>query len=107
MTNTSITDEKRAATIRGLHSLADYLERHPDLPIPALGITVTHYVHDGSQVEQFADILEVGTREERGYLWAERSFAGDVAYRVHYTAPERMAAYYARESYTDNVQVSA
>lgn len=110
MTDTaSITDARRAATIRGLRALAHYLERHPDLPIPVLGIQVIHYVHGDArlQVERVANILEVGTRQERGYLWAERSFAESVIYRVHNTSPERMAAYLARESYTDNVQVSA
>jgi hypothetical protein len=87
--NTSISDlEARAAVTAGLRALGEFLDAHPELPVPRYSISsgMTFYPA-GSQedkraeVDRIADVLQVNA-EEFGVYQAERRFGGPVAYRA-------------------------
>jgi hypothetical protein len=102
--------DRRAALIAGLRDLADFLEAHPDLPLPFLGGGISYHAHgtDGearAEVDRIAAILDVpaAARDNDDHYEASRDFGG-VAYRAmavrqdalrRYTA--HMAPYYKAE----------
>jgi hypothetical protein len=51
-TKTTADEKARAAYIQGLRELADFLEAHPDLPMPFWGVTVNVYAQTK---EEFVD----------------------------------------------------
>jgi hypothetical protein len=96
---TSISElEARAAVTAGLRALAEFLDKHPGLPVPRYSISagLTFYPA-GSQgekraeVDRIADVLQVNA-EDFGVYQAERRFGGPVAYRaVAVPEPENVA----------------
>ena len=78
----------RARFTRSLRDLADYLDHHPAVPVPAFGATVTMYATPGddsrAQVNRIAALLDTGIRDETasgGHYWATRSF-GPIGYEI-------------------------
>lgn len=81
--------DERAAFIKGLRALADYLESSPDVPTPGFTTTVHVFPPDGPCAEMRAEIDVIAQRlgttarlaaEGRHYL-ATRAF-GPVEYRA-------------------------
>jgi hypothetical protein len=97
----------RAATIRGLRALVDFLESHPDLPLPIINVGMQVYPRSRQSIEDVSEMLEVGTREENDCLETSRHFGGGVSYQATWWEPARLARSEARYSYVTNVQVSA
>jgi len=79
----------RARFIRALRDLADYLDRHPAIPVPKTGQTLTlhaSYADYGgrAQVDHIAQLLDAGIRDETahgGHYWATRQF-GPIGYEI-------------------------
>lgn len=76
--------DQRAAEIAGLHELAEFLDGHPDIPIPHLGIH-TAYQTPGALVSWICGLDDL--RIEPGIISSQRkvfrTFAGlDVALHV-------------------------
>ncbi|WP_242890129.1 hypothetical protein [Actinomadura litoris] len=105
------TPEKRAACIRGLRDLADFLESHPYLPMPVCVRVGPLVVGDDDQqraaVDRIANVLGVEpvSNADDTHYEAERSF-GPVAYEATAIRASRMAAYDALMSYRGAVQTS-
>jgi hypothetical protein len=101
-----ITPDARQAFITGLRDLADYLDRHPAVAIPAHGAEIllsAASADDGgcAQVDHFARQLGVRVENELAYCGhyrAARSF-GPVGYRMTAISDHAMARHYAHESY--------
>ena len=100
----------RQAFITGLRDLADYLDRHPAVPVPAYGTEIhlcASSTDDGgcAQVSHFARHTGA-TVENRlaysGHYEAARSF-GPVSYRIIAISDARMAMYHAESSYWGSV----
>ena len=97
----------RQAFITGLRDLADYLDRHPAVPVPRHGTDIqlcASSADDGgcAQVDYFARQLGVRVENElaySGHYRAVRSF-GPVGYRIIAISDARMASYYAETSYS-------
>ena len=102
----------REAAARGLRALADFLESHPDLPVPwqtdaPASVSGADDAAERAEVDRIAGILGVpAAANERGTHYdAERDFGGGVIYRAtaitraemeSYT--EHMKAFHERES---------
>ena len=84
--------------IRSLRELADYLDRHPMIPVPKTGATILLHAspagHGGrTQVDHIALLLGADINDETargGHYWAVRNF-GVIGYEIvaiteHYTA---------------------
>ena len=75
--------------VRALRELADYLDRHPAIPVPKTGETITLHASPASdggraQVDHIAKLLDADTRDETahgGHYWAIRQF-GPIGYEV-------------------------
>jgi hypothetical protein len=93
----------RGATIAGLRQLADYLQAHPDVPIPRHGIEILVSVDSRETVQAAADALDVGTREARGGFEAGRQFGGGVSLNVYVLSEQRIAEWSALTSYSGRV----
>ena len=100
----------RQAFITGLRDLADYLDRHPAVPVPAYGTEIhlcANSTDDGgcAQVSHFARHTGA-TIENRlaysGHYEAVRSF-GPVGYRIIAISDARMALHNAQWSYWGSV----
>jgi hypothetical protein len=96
------TDARRAGVIAGLRALADFLETHPDLPVPSMP-ELTVFPRGESDAEERAavDAIAVtlgvpatGTTHYR----AARRF-GEVTYEAITVAREEMARHNALMSY--------
>jgi hypothetical protein len=96
----------RQAFITGLRDLADYLDRHPAVPVPAYGTEIhlcASSTDDGgcAQVSHFARHTGA-TIENRlahcGHYEAARSF-GPVGYRMIAISEQAMARHRAADSY--------
>ena len=100
----------RQAFITGLRDLADYLARHPAIPVPAYGTEIhlcAASTDDGgcAQVAQFARQLGVPVPKSisySGHYEAARSF-GPVGYRMVAISDDAMARHYAYTSYSGAV----
>ena len=100
------TPDARRAFITGLRDLADYLDQHPAVAIPAHGTEIllsAASADDGgcAQVDYFA--RQLGVRVENslaysGHYGAVRSF-GPVGYRMTAISDAAMARYHAADSY--------
>jgi len=105
-----IIPDARQAFITGLRDLADYLDRHPAVAIPAHGIDIllcADSADDGgcAQVDQFARQFGVLVENElaySGHYRATRSF-GPVGYRMTAISDATMARHYAYSSYSGAV----
>jgi hypothetical protein len=78
----------RARFTRSLRDLADYLDHHPAVPVPAFGATLTMYATPGddghAQVNHIAKLMDTGPHDEtghHGYYRATRSF-GPIGYEI-------------------------
>ena len=88
MKDYTINSHIRARFTRSLRDLADYLDQHPAVPVPAFGTTVTMYATPGddsrAQVGRIAALLDTGICDETahgGHYWAVRNF-GLVGYEI-------------------------
>jgi hypothetical protein len=96
----------RQAFTTGLRDLADYLDQHPAVAIPAHGAEIllsAASADDGgcAQVDRFARQLGVPVENELaycGHYGAARSF-GPVGYRMTAISDHAMARYHAEETY--------
>ena len=96
----------RQAFITGLRDLADYLDQHPAVPVPAYGTEVylsASSTDDGgcAQVSQFARQLGITapkTISYSGHYEAARCF-GPVSYRMIAISAAAMARHLAADSY--------
>jgi hypothetical protein len=96
----------RQAFITGLRDLADYLDRHPAVPVPRYGTEIhlcASSADDGgcAQVNQFARQLGVAAPQRissSGHYEAVRSF-GPVGYRMLAISDAAMARHHAADSY--------
>jgi hypothetical protein len=96
----------RQAFITGLRDLADYLDAHPAVAIPAHGTEIllsAASADDGgcAQVDHFARQLGVPVENElaySGHYRAARSF-GPVGYRMTAISDHAMARYHAADTY--------
>lgn len=88
---------KRAELVAGLRELADWYERHPDVPLPPYP-TWTHCVlADEDEAGQYevvrvADALDVPCRFKAGSADADREF-GPVTFRAYYVSRQRSEDY--------------
>jgi hypothetical protein len=102
--------ETRQALITGLRDLADYLEKHPAVPVPTYGTEIyltASSTDDGgcAQVAQFARQLGVPVPTSisySGHYEAARQF-GPVGYRMVAISDDAMARHYAYTSYSGAV----
>ena len=98
--------DHRRAFITGLRDLADYLDQHPAVPVPAYGTEIhlsANSADDGGcvQVDRFARQLGVTPDDDldcSGHYRAVRSF-GPVGYRMIAISEAAMARYRAADSY--------
>ncbi len=105
-----ITPDARQAFITGLRDLADYLDQHPAVAIPAHGTEIllcASSADDGgcAQVDRFARQLGVHVENSlarSGHYEAARSF-GPVGYRMTAISDATMARHYAYSSYSGAV----
>ena len=75
--------------VRSLRELADYLDRHPAIPVPKHGATIALHAaaaEDGgrAQVDRIAGLLDAAVTDETargGHYWATRQF-GPIGYEV-------------------------
>ena len=96
----------RQAFITGLRDLADYLDQHPAVAIPAHGTEIllsAASADDGgcAQVDYFARQLGVSVENDLaydGHYRAVRSF-GPVGYRMTAISEAAMARYHAADTY--------
>jgi hypothetical protein len=96
----------RQAFITGLRRLADYLDRHPAIPVPRYGAVIylsASSTDDGgcAQVSRFASQLGVPVPvgvSSSGHYEAARRF-GPVDYRMTAISDAAMARHHAADSY--------
>ncbi len=106
----STDPDARQAVITGLRDLADYLDRHPAVPVPAYGTEIllcASSADDGgcAQVNQFARHTAATVEDDlarSGHYEAVRSF-GPVGYRIIAISDARMALHHAHSSYWGSV----
>jgi hypothetical protein len=97
----------RQAFITGLRNLADYLDQHPAVPVPAYGTEIllsADSTDNGgcAQVDHFARQLGITVEDDladSGHYRAVRSF-GPVGYRMAAISDHAMARHHAESSYT-------
>jgi hypothetical protein len=112
MAKPSIPDDlfARAQIIAGLRTLADYIEGHPELPVPEYGWEVSVYPsgddeQQRAEIDRIADILGVKPADDTwrdGHYRAIKSF-GRMTYRAVHIPPRSWAKYRARDSYRNNI----
>ena len=102
-----------ARLVQGLREAADYIEAHPDLPVP---FTVdVHYCIPGAtdkdgEDEAYRIAAMLGTKvtgEDDYSSEAQRDFGPAVKYRAVYVTRDAMAAHYALHSYRGCVRDAA
>jgi len=107
----------REQVIAGLEELAQFLRDHPDLPVRTYtgAHMLVHARHEGGAttdsegvafVDRVAALLGVEPQDS-GHYTAERVFSGGVTYEASHIPAEWSEQYYARQSYQNNVQVTA
>lgn len=87
MTTTTGTTNDRAEFTAALRELADFIDAHPDLPVPGmpLGANIRPYLNgtdqeDRDEVDRIAGILGVEPEARREHYRVERVFGGRVMY---------------------------
>jgi hypothetical protein len=109
-----MTTDNRAEFVAGLRELADYLESHPDLPVPFRSATVGPYLGYPSpetdesrraEVDRIAAVLGVDPEwnYDSTHYTASRAF-GPIAYQATAIGSEDMARHKAWTTYADAVQ---
>ena len=100
----------RAQVTAGLRDLADYLDNHPDIPVPEYGWELSVYprgndAEEHAEVDRIAQVLEVETYTlaEGARHLAARSF-GRITYRAVAIPGADMAAHRAAMSYYRSVR---
>ncbi len=71
-------NEARRALIQGLREIALFLEQHPEIPTPSLGVHLDVFVQTR---DHLADVARSGSWEKQwigNYFALRRMFAGDV-----------------------------
>jgi hypothetical protein len=98
----------RAAFTASLRKLADYLDKHPSIPVPKYGADISLIVDDTDdggreQIAQIARAMhtKVNSRRE-GNVTTSRSF-GEVRYAATSISPQVMARHDTVMSYWDSV----
>jgi hypothetical protein len=92
--------------IRSLRELADYLDRHPAIPVPKHGACLIMHAssaEDGgrAQVDRIAGLMNTEVYDETahgGHYWAVRNF-GPIGYEVVAIPDVAMARHHAEASY--------
>lgn len=72
---------ERTKFIRGLREAADFLERHPDLPVP-YGALLGVHLYSREEVERVAATLDQSVTADGGYLLVREDFSGRIQYGV-------------------------
>lgn len=112
MTNQHETD-RRTRVIADLRSLADYLETHPQVPVPRLGYVrmSVHPLYDTdaateaeaiAEVERVAALLHIPITVENGHHVATMEF-GTVSYDLTVVTDEAHVRSQARRSYENAI----
>jgi hypothetical protein len=107
----NITDQ-RAALVAGLRELADFIEAHPDLPVPETftETRVEPHLHgtdeeDRAEVDRIAAIIGAVPETTRGgHYQVSRKFGGGVTYRAIAIPNQEMARWGALMSYDNAVK---
>jgi hypothetical protein len=93
-------DEHRQDAIRALRDLADFLDAHPDLPVPWVDARPGHGLEGTdeekrAEVDRIAAILGVQAKmsESGAHYEAERDFGHHVIYRQTAITQAEMAAW--------------
>jgi hypothetical protein len=88
-----VSDEKRANVIAGLRALADFIEQHPDFPLPMF----PEFVHCAMAHEDEAGVAEV--RQIAAALGAEMTVdpEGDADVTFHFDGLRYRAFYVTRD----------
>jgi hypothetical protein len=113
MTTTPRTDQTaRARVLAGLRQLADYLDAHPDIPVPDYGWDLLAFARDKTddtaaraETDHVAALLGVQVRDDiaaGGHYKAARSF-GPVTYEFIHVTARRRALHNAYMTYADAV----
>ena len=92
--------------IRALRELADYLDKHPAIPVPKHGATILLHAataDDGgrAQVNRIAGLMDTAVNDDTargGHYWAVRNF-GPLGYEVVAITAAYQARYDADSSY--------
>lgn len=100
----------RTDFIAGLHALADFLDTHPELPVPPFQTDVLIHIRGSdeeqrAEVDRLADLLGVPVTDETstgGHYIAVRAF-GPVEYRCVAVPRAVLAAFQAAMSYANSV----
>ena len=101
----------RAKVISGLRQLADWLDEHPDVPVPPFGWDLNVYTHadddaaSRADVDQIAAILGAQVQDDTargGHYRTQRSF-GLISYGAVHVSARNSAALGALMSYQDCV----
>lgn len=107
------TQDDRAQFTAALRELADFIDAHPDLPLPysaQVGPLLSgEDAWERGEVRRIAEVLETTPFCLGGdHYVVERQFGGDaprngIKYRAVAIPEERMAQHYAESSYTGSV----
>lgn len=101
--------QQRAAFTQGLRDLAEFLDTHPEIPVPATTARLSYFpegtdAEERAEVDRIAGILGVEpTGADSTHYTASRHF-GPIAYRVIAILAEEMERYHALMSYGNAVQ---
>jgi hypothetical protein len=96
----------KARFTHALRDLADHLDRHPAIPVPKTGATITVHAtcadYGGrAEVDRIAALLDTGICDETargGHYWAVRNF-GPVGYEIVAITASYRASFDADSSY--------
>lgn len=103
--------DERAAFVAGLRELADFIESHPELPVPPRYTKTPVSPHlngtddeDRAEVDRIAAILgAVPVTTRGGHYEVARKFGGGVTYQAVAIPEQDMAVYRALVSYSGSV----
>jgi hypothetical protein len=102
-----VSADQRAEYVAGLRALADYLEAHPDLPVPYrvdAWDSVTGGDAERAEVDRVAAILGEAPRWSDGTHYEVGRAFGPVVYRTTVISPEGMARHLAAATYSGAVE---
>jgi hypothetical protein len=101
----------RTQVISGLRQFADYLDKHPDIPVNEYGWDLSDFPRQDddtagrAEVDRVADILGVTPDDDTasgGHYTAAKTF-GRITYNYVHITPQRRAIHRAWASYSDSV----
>lgn len=104
------TQLHRGATIQGLRELADWLHKHPDVPVPTHRIEILHSVlaendeAEAAELRRIADAVETTADFSKTHPDVTIDF-GPVTYRTYMVPEQDMKQHKAFMSYRNSVQV--